>query len=144
MVHISTHGARGVLARQIGDRPPTALTAAQLARQLAPLADQRTVIIISACYSGSLISALRSPRRIIITAARSDRSSFGCDPDSRHTYFGEAEMRGFGERDRSLRQIFSAIRDDVARMEREQDHTPSEPQVSVGAEVADLYDAPLF
>jgi len=53
-------------------------------------------------------------------------------------------MRGFGERDRSLRQIFSAIRDDVARMEREQDHTPSEPQVSVGAEVADLYDAPLF
>jgi len=29
-------------------------------------------------------------------------------------------------------------------MERARQFQPSEPQVSVGAEVADLYDAPLF
>jgi hypothetical protein len=29
-------------------------------------------------------------------------------------------------------------------MERENDYTPSEPQVSVGANVEELYDAPLF
>jgi len=144
LVHISTHGAQGVLARKVGNRQPTALPAAQLARQLAPLADRPTVVIVSACYSGSLIAPLASPRRIIITAARADRSSFGCGAGNRHTFFGEAELRGFAKRDRSLHQVFATIRDNVARMERERHYTPSEPQVSVGVDVTDLYDAPLF
>jgi Peptidase C13 family len=143
-VHISTHGARGVLAREVDDRPPTAITAQALARQLAPLAGQRTIIVLSACYSGSLIGALRAPDRIIITAARADRSSFGCAAGNRHTWFGEAELRGFAEQDRSLRQIFAAIRGDVAHMEREQRVMPSEPQISVGEDVNDLYEAPMF
>jgi hypothetical protein len=143
-IHISTHGARGMLARQIGNRPPTALTAASLARQLAPLAAHPTVIVLSACYSGSLIAALRSPNRIIITAARADRSSFGCAAGNRHTWFGEAELHGFAEPGQSLRQVFAAIRDDVARMERDQQVTPSEPQISVGIEATSLYDAPVF
>jgi hypothetical protein len=38
-----------------------------------------TVLFISACYSGMFSeSALFEPHRIIFTAARSDRSSFGC------------------------------------------------------------------
>ncbi len=143
-VHISTHGARGVLARKIGNGAPTPLTASELARQLAPLAGRRMVIFISACYSGSLINDLRAPSRIIVTATRADRSSFGCVAGRRHTYFGEAELRGFAERDRSLRQIVAAIRDDVARMERADRHTPSEPQVSVGEDMTVLYDAPVF
>ncbi len=143
-IHISTHGARGILAREVDDRPPTVLTASALARQLAPLAGQRTVIVLSACYSGSLIGALRAPDRIIITAARADRSSFGCAAGNRHTWFGEAELRGFAEPARSLRQVFTAIRGDIAHMEREQRVTPSEPQISVGDDVNDLYDAPIF
>ena len=144
LVHISTHGARGVLARKIGNLPPTEITASALARQLAPLEERRTVIILSACFSGSLIGKLHSPYRIIITAARSDRSSFGCAAGNRHTFFGEAELSAFAEPDRSLRQVFSAIRDGVARMEQEQQVRPSEPQVSVGADVTELYEAKLF
>ena len=102
------------------------------------------MIIISACYSGSLIGDLRAPDRIIITAARADRSSFGCAPDSRHTFFGDAEMHAFGQQDRSLRQVFAVIRDDVARMESGERYQPSKPQVWVGANMTDLYDAPLF
>ena len=36
------------------------------------------------------------------------------------------------------------MRADVAQMEQQDDYKPSEPQVFVGAEVRDLYDAPLF
>ncbi len=143
-VHISTHGARGVLARQVGDKEPTAITARALAHQLAPLAGHPTVLVISACYSGSLIADLRAPDRIIVTAARADRSSFGCAACNRHTDFGDAELHGFAERGRSLRQVFAAIRDDVARMEQKDRLKPSEPQVWVGADVTDLYDAPAF
>ena len=137
-VDISSHGASRMLARKIGNHAPTALSSRELARKLEPLAGHRTVIIISACYSGSLIGDLRAPERIIITAARADRSSFGCAPDSRHTFFGEAEVHAFGQQDRSLRQVFAIIRDDVARGERYQ---PSKPQIWVGANMADLYDA---
>jgi hypothetical protein len=55
LLHVSTHGGRGVLASKIGNREPTALPGSTLARLLEPLATHRTVIIISACYSGSLI-----------------------------------------------------------------------------------------
>jgi peptidase C13-like protein len=145
VVHISTHGAPGLLASRIGNRQTTAITARSLAHLLAPLSGHDTVVIVSACYSGSLIGALQAPDRIVIAAARADRSSFGCAAGARHTFFGNAELEAFAERHRSLRQVFTAIRDDVAQMEREQDYRPpSEPQVWVGGEVRDLYDAPLF
>jgi hypothetical protein len=143
-VHISTHGAPYELARRIGAGETTALGSRALARMLAPLAGHPTIIVISACYSGSFIRDLRGARRIILTAARADRSSFGCSAGSRHTLFGEAELEAFGEPDRSLRQIVTDIRRNVAGMERRQRFTPSEPQVSVGSQVADLYDAPMF
>ena len=143
-VHISTHGAPGLLVRQIGNRAPTAITAAQLARKLAPLGPHRTVIILSACYAGSLIPALQTPRRIIITAARADRSSFGCSAESRHTLFGEAELGAFTQPFRSLRDIVGDIRAHVRQMERQNHDIPSEPQVSVGREVMELYDASIF
>jgi hypothetical protein len=143
-VDISSHGSRKVLARKVGNNVPTALPSRELARKLVPLAGHPTVVIISACYSGSLIGDLRGPERIIITAARADRSSFGCAPGNRHTFFGDAELHAFGQQNRSLHQAFATIRDDVARMESEQRFKPSEPQVSVGADVSDLYDKPLF
>ncbi len=48
------------------------------------------VIVISACYSGGFIDALKNSTSLIITAARADRASFGCGADSDITYFGKA------------------------------------------------------
>ncbi len=145
VVHISTHGAPGLLASRIGNQQTTAITARSLAQRLAPLSGHDTVVIVSACYSGSLIGALRAPDRIVIAAARADRSSFGCAAGARHTFFGSAELEAFAEPHRSLREVFNAMRLDVARMEREKDYAPpSEPQVWVGSAVRNLYDAPMF
>jgi hypothetical protein len=144
LVHISTHGNRGSLASQLGSGPSKMISGAQLASQFAPLDRQANVIIISACYSGSLISALQTPRRIIITAARADRSSFGCSASSHHTYFGEAELQAFAEPGHSLQQIVEDLRDTVASMEHRKHLTPSDPQVSAGGNVGELYVAKLF
>jgi hypothetical protein len=143
-VHISTHGNRGWLSRQLSGGTPRMISGAQLASQLAPLADKPNVVIISACFSGSLIPPLQGSHRIIITAARADRSSFGCSPSSRHTYFGEAELLAFAKSGRSLQQTVDDIRDTVASMERQGHQTSSEPQVSVGSDVSELYVAKLF
>ena len=47
-------------------------------------------IVISACYSGGFIDALKDDTTMIVTAARADRSSFGCGSDSDITDFGRA------------------------------------------------------
>jgi hypothetical protein len=143
-VHISTHGNRGWLASQLAKGPPRMITAAQLASQLAPLDRQANVIIISACYSGSLIPSLQAPRRIVITASRADRNSFGCSPASSHTYFGDAELHAFAGSGHSLQQIVGDLSDTVATMEHQTRLTPSEPQVSIGNDVGGLYVAKLF
>lgn len=50
--------------------------------------DQPTVVLISACYSGVFTAgAIRKPNRVILTAARDDRPSFGCHSDYVYTYW---------------------------------------------------------
>ena len=46
-----------------------------------------TVIFISACFSGVFVPALSAPNRMVMTAARSDRSSFGCAEEDEFTFF---------------------------------------------------------
>jgi len=89
-VYISTHGTKGALTRKSGVFPEQSLSANGLAEPLQPLVGHRTVIFLSACYSGSLLDQLKSEDRIVVTAARLDRPSFGCKPAAQHTYFGEA------------------------------------------------------
>ena len=48
------------------------------------------VVVISACYSGGFIGALRDAGTMIVTAARGDRTSFGCGNGSPITDFGRA------------------------------------------------------
>ena len=48
------------------------------------------VIVISACYSGGFIDALKDDTTMVITAAREDRASFGCGAKSDITNFGRA------------------------------------------------------
>ena len=41
-----------------------------------------TVIVISACFSGVFVDGLAASNRMILTAARRDRSSFGCGAEA--------------------------------------------------------------
>jgi hypothetical protein len=145
IVYASTHGGTGLLAEKVGDSQPTAVTGGQLFQALAPLGDHKTIIMLSACFSGSLISDLAGPNRIIITAARADRSSFGCQADADHTLFGKAVLDAFAPPSQSLQAIFTNIKDDVARLEQQRQFAPpSEPQISVGGKVEALYEEPVF
>src|SRR5207344_2149888 len=64
--------------------PPT------LRRLLDESGIKRRVIVVSACYSGGFIDALKDDNSLVITAAAADRSSFGCSDKADFTYFGKA------------------------------------------------------
>lgn len=117
----------------------TPISSASVADALARAGIRRRIIIVSACFSGSWIPALANDDTIVITAARKDRSSFGCDDTRSVTYFGEAFLKGPLAHGVSLRDAFEAALRTVTGWEARDHLTPSEPQVFVGRNMQALW-----
>jgi hypothetical protein len=66
------------------------LPAKELGSMLKETGIRWKVVLVSACYSGGFIDAVKDDHTLVITAARHDRSSFGCADDNDFTYFGRA------------------------------------------------------
>jgi hypothetical protein len=85
--------------------------------------------VISACYSGGFIPALKDERTAVITASRADRVSFGCSEEADFTYFGDALFaKALVETD-DLQQAFNEARAEVAKREIADNFEASEPQI---------------
>lgn len=145
MIYASTHGAPGLLGRAAGGEELEPIGTAELKRWLAPLRGRDTVLLLSACFAGSFIPEVQESHRIVFTAARADRTSFGCQAGAEHTVFGDALLQALVPRGTSLRDAVAATRATVSAQERALHVTqPSQPQVSIGADVTRLYNAPIF
>ena len=140
---ISTHGGKGLLSINAGGREYPPFGSAALARALQPLGDVPTVVVLSACYSGSFIPALARSNRIVLTAASAQRSSYGCDASSKETFFVEESFDSRFDAGESLRQLFARSRAQIAQREHEAGLRPSDPQLSVGAGVTGLAERPM-
>ena len=133
---ISSHGSEEPsIAVSNSGFPLASLTPEDLAETLHESGIQWRVIVISACYAGGFIDALRDPKTIIITAAAKDRTSFGCSNDSDLTYFGEAFYQDALPGAKSLRGAFEAAKKAIAAREQSEHETPSNPQAYFGAEM---------
>lgn len=90
------------------------------------------IVVISACYSGGFIPALRDERTVVLTAALADRPSFGCGTESVATYFGRAWMiEGLNETTDPLKAFDGAL-GRIRERERAEGFEPSMPQRHVG------------
>ena len=91
------------------------------------------VLVISACYSGSFVDALKDERTLVVTAAAADKTSFGCSNENDFTYFGDAYINTALREDFSFVAAFERAKDIIARREAAENLTPSEPQIYLGA-----------
>ncbi|CEL31689.1 C13 family peptidase [Pseudomonas fluorescens] len=105
------------------------LPADELAAVLAPLKKRDKIIVISACYSGGFIPALKDERTLIMTASRADRVSFGCSEEANFTYFGDALFAQALNQTDDLEQAFKLARATVAERELADNFEASEPQI---------------
>jgi peptidase C13-like protein len=97
-----------------------------------------TVIVVSGCYSGSFAHGpMVAPNRIILTAARADRPSFGCAADRTYTVYDSCLLGALPHAVTWL-ALFAETKDCVQTREHELDATPSYPQASFGAAVRNL------
>jgi hypothetical protein len=132
---LTTHGTPGVLSVNFEPLQLNDLTAPSLRSMLDRARIKWRVIVVSACYSGSFIDALKDDSTLIVTAARKDRVSFGCSHENDFTYFGRAYF------DQALRGTYSFIdafgtaRKMVDKWETDEDLKPSLPQIFVGDEI---------
>ncbi|BBP79575.1 peptidase C13 [Pseudomonas gingeri NCPPB 3146 = LMG 5327] len=105
------------------------LPADEMASALAPLKNRDKVIVISACYSGGFIPALKDERTLIMTASRADRVSFGCSEEADFTYFGDALFAQALNQTDDLQQAFNLAKAHVADREQADNFEASEPQI---------------
>jgi hypothetical protein len=130
---ISTHGTENhELAFQM---PPLALAQLNptlLARMLADAGIKWKVIVVSACYAGGFIEPLKDENTLIITASDATNTSFGCEPGSQMTWFGDAFFDKALRATRSFTGAFAMARAAVAEREAKEGFKPSNPQMHLG------------
>ncbi len=137
MLFVTTHGSEGVLSVDFPGFPLDNLTPQMLRDILDRTGIKNRILVISACYSGSFIPKLEGPDTLILTAARADRVSFGCSNERDWTYFGDALFNHALRETTSLTAAFERAKALVAEWEtREKMAPPSEPQISIGANMA--------
>lgn len=94
-----------------------------------------TVVVLSACYSGAFVDALRAPNRMIMTASRRDRSSFGCGEGETYPWFDACVLESLPKATDFL-EMAHLTRGCVSRRETDAKiPLPSEPQLYIGAEM---------
>lgn len=100
-----------------------------------------TVVVVSGCFSGSFAKApMNRANRVILTAAREDRTSFGCGAGREFTVYDKClldAIDALGGRGKlaTWAAISDRTRGCVAAEERRVRVVPSEPQSAFGAAV---------
>lgn len=133
LLYLTMHGTpEHELALYFPPYMDDALTPDDLAFILDKAGIRNRVIAISACYSGGFIRRLQGDNTLLVTAARSDRPSFGCDSDSNATYFGRAWLVEGLNRGTDFADAFRYAQGRIDGWEKAEDLEPSYPQISEG------------
>jgi hypothetical protein len=93
------------------------------------------LLMISACYSGVFLPRLASDTSLVISAAASDRASFGCHPGNDWTYFGDAFVNRALRKPQPLPAAFTEARRMVGLWEARAELPNSNPQIRIGKDV---------
>jgi hypothetical protein len=141
LVYYTSHGVPGglVLATE-GERHITPGTLNQAIDNACP--GRPSVVVLSACFSGGFIPGLARNDRMIFTAARSDRTSFGCGESDVYPYFDTCFLKESPSA-RDFVNLAQRVAGCVAAKEAETGaRPPSEPQLWIGPAIKPLL--PLY
>ena len=142
LLFLTSHGSEDhELYVEMGAMPLDQLTPENIRDALDAAHIRWRIVVVSACYSGGFIPALREAHTMIITAARADRASFGCGSDSQITWFGKAFLTEALDQTTDFHDAFLRTRTIIAGWEKRDHQTPSEPQYWAGTEIGKKLDA---
>ena len=138
LVYISSHGAPEGAVLDNAILPPPLLAA--LIDEVCPA--RPSIVVISACFSGVFVPPLQKDDRMVLTAARADRTSFGCSESDKYPYFDDCFLSS-APTAHDFAALGQAVQACVARKERQTGaEPPSEPQLWIGPTLRPLL--PLY
>ena len=129
LIYFTSHGSPDGIV--VGDR---IWIPGGLGRLVDQTCGQRpTVVIIAACFSGVFVPDMDGPNRMVLTAARPDRASFGCGESDHYTFFDTCLLQTL-PRIHDFAALGPGVQACVARRESDLGASPpSEPQLKIGA-----------
>jgi Peptidase C13 family len=133
VLFLTTHGhwVTG-LSYKDGARANGNIAPKRLADLLNQAGIKNRLVIISACYSGVFIPALQNEYTVTMTAASSEKPSFGCRAENDWTFFGDAFINNALRQPTPLPDAFASARALISRWETQERLDPSNPQVDYG------------
>lgn len=138
LFYVSSHGSPEGVLLDDGILPP-ALLAAVIDRACPT---RPSIVVISACFSGVFVAPLQRDDRMILTAARADRTSFGCSESDKYPYFDDCFLSS-APTAHDFAALGRAVQACVARKEHDTGaKPPSEPQLWIGPALRPLL--PLY
>ena len=128
LIYFSSHGSPDGVVIDQRILPPGMLAAILDAT----CGTRPTVVIVSACFSGVFVPPLASTNRMVLTAARPDRSSFGCGEADKYPFFDECFLQSIPSA-KNFAALGATVQGCVAAREiKEGMKPPSEPQLFIG------------
>ena len=130
LLYFTSHGSpEAMVFGQVQRLTPTRM--ATMVREVC--GTRPTVVVVSACFSGIFVDSLAASNRMIMTAARRDRSSFGCSEDAEYPYFDGCVIQSLPTATDFI-ALANATRACVKDREIAEGLEPaSEPQVYIGS-----------
>ena len=136
VLYTTSHGIDLGLAYHYGDNGYGVLSPARFKAVLDELGIKRRILLLSACFSGVFVDPLASEDTAILTAAASNRSSFGCAPENDWTFYGDALINNALRSPQSLGDAAEEAMNLVAKWEVEKRLIASVPQTRIGKGVS--------
>lgn len=133
----TTHGDPvSGLAYRDGNNGIGMIAPLRMASLLDGLGFQRRMILLSACYAGVFLPHLTNADSVIVTAAASNRTSFGCAPGNDWTFFGDALINNALRKPQPFDKATEEAVTLIGQWENSQKLIPSRPQTFVGDKAA--------
>jgi hypothetical protein len=90
------------------------------------------IVVISACYSGGFIDALKDAHTMVVTASDAKHTSFGCGDAFDFTYFSKAYYDEALRKTYSFENAFAKAKESIRQRELKEGLEPSNPQMFLG------------
>ncbi|MGX7895543.1 C13 family peptidase [Tsuneonella sp. HG222] len=141
VLYTTSHGAPEGLAYHEGDTGYGVLSPFRLGSVLSELGINRRIIMLSACYTGVFVPYIAGRDTALVTAAASDKTSFGCQADNDWTFFGDALINNALRKPASFSTASTEATRMISGWEGIYRLEPSQPQVVIGDLVANWLPA---
>lgn len=132
VLYLTSHGAQVGIAYHDGDEGFGLITPRRFAGFLDELGIRKRVLILSACYSGIFVPALSDDDTALLTAASSNRTSFGCRAENDWTFFGDALVNHALRKPQPLDDALTEARVTISDWEMANSLPSSMPQATFG------------